>query len=290
MASIKRLPSDIWLLVLDYLNLGDLYMLSRSFDRSSLESALPSMANSRAIKTIYELLTFNLQISQVTVDSDKSLVTPQPESRQRMECHPADISYPYFAQDVDFTQSFSPKPSSSTLKMTLNTKTNEFDPYFPEDHGGDPHEAASVQLKLNTNPDGKAPFVQLDYHDFGKSARTVDDVHHHERFITRTIGQSLLLRRAVWVWTEIATLDNQPAVICNTNSLPFEWFSSLGLGEVHVQVMFDKKGSIYSTLEKWLAHASDLQYMSVSFENLKLPTSPSSLKLFPKEVLEGLPK
>jgi hypothetical protein len=293
MASIKRLPSDIWLLILEYLNPGDLYVLFRSFERSFLESALPSLANSRAIKTIYELLMFHLQIPRVIVDSDKSLgwlVTPQPEPGQQMDSHPVDMSYTYCAQDFDITPSFSPTSSSSTLKMTLTTKTKDFESYCPDYHGGEPHEPTSVTFKLNTNPDGKAPFIQLEYDDLGKSAHTVDDIHHHERFTTRTVSQSLVLREAVWVWTEMSILYNEPSVICHTIYLPSEWFTSLGLGEVHVKVTFDKKGSIDSTLEDWIKHESDLQYMAVLFENLKLPTSPSLLKLFPKEVLEGLPK
>jgi len=70
--------------------------------------------------------------------------------------------------------------------------------------------------------------------------------------------------------------------------LPCKWFDSLALEQVHVKATFDKKGSTYRTPEEWIRWGSDVQYMSVSFENLKLPTSPSLLKLFPKEALDEM--
>ena len=107
---------------------------------------------------------------------------------------------------------------------------------------------------------------------------------------------TLLLKSAQWVWIEFISARGhwdetyRPCAILKKQDLPLRWFNSLGLDEVHVEATFDKKGSIYSTLEDWIEHESDLQYMSVLFENLKLPTSLSLLKLFPKEVLEGLGK
>ena len=147
MTSINRLPSDVWLLVLENLDVGDLYLLSRSFDGSSMNWDIPSMAKSRAINAIYERLILDVQIPRVVVDSDKSLreqclVTPCDVGR-RTKCLPVDISTPYFADEANFISSFSPT-SSSALKMTLKAATKYFESYCPEEHAGEPLEPIQI--------------------------------------------------------------------------------------------------------------------------------------------------
>jgi hypothetical protein len=180
--------------------------------------------------------------------------------------------------------------------MTLSATAKCFDrSYDPGAHGGEPFAVSLIEVQLR-NPARTAPFVELDYQPVERATNTVDDVHHHERHKSRAITQKLRLTEAVWTWIELLPLDGgwnrklEPTEVWKSQPLPCEWFDSLGLGQVHVEAAFDKKGSIYRTPEEWIKWGSDVQYMSVSFENLKLPTSPSLLKLFPKEVLEGIPK
>ena len=294
MKPIESLPLDVWFPIFQYLNIGDLYRLSQSFGGSS-KSVVPSMAKSRAIKIIYEGLILNVQIPRVVVVGDalreRLMITPYDGGRRTK------ISYPYFADNVDFIPSFSLSSCSSALEMTLSATAKCFDlSYDPGVHGGEPFALSSIEVQL-TNPARTPPFVQLDYHAVEKATNTVDEVYHHERHKSRTITQKLQLTAALWTWIDSLLPPDggwngkfAPTEVWKTQPLPREWFDSLGLGQVHVEAAFDKKGSIYRTPEEWIRWGSDVQYMSVSFENLKLPTSPSLLKLFPKEVLEGLPK
>jgi len=236
----------------------------------------------------------NVQIPGVVVVGDKPL-------RPRLLINPYDgrwitkLSCPYFADNVDFIPSFSLSSCLSALKMTLSATAKCFDSsYDPGDHGGEPFEISLIEMRLSPNSARTAPFVELDYQAVEKATNTVDDVYHHERHKTRTITQKLRLTKARWAWIELLPPYErwhrklEPPGLWKSQPLPCELFDSLGLGQVDVEAAFDKKGSIYRTPEEWIARLSDVQHMSVSFENLTLPTSPSLLKLFPKEVLEGL--
>jgi len=120
-----------------------------------------------------------------------------------------------------------------------------------------------VQLQLRPNPAQKTPYLHLEYRTiFDERTHTVKDVVHHERFVTSTVAQKLPLKQTLWVWTEVEPPKgqwDQPSIISKAQALPSEWFHSLGLGEVYVMAMFDKRAYLTSTWEEWIECASSVQ-------------------------------
>jgi len=195
------------------------------------------------------------------------------------------------------TQVIYPTWTSSAVEMIF--KSNYFArPYCPATYGGEPLEPTHVEIRLNTNSDGTPPWYALTYatcydeygNSLDKSTHTVKDIHHHERYKTRTVGQTLRLKRAIYGWMEIIPptgrwKHKQPYPTWKTEEMSLEIFKSLGMGAIHVEAVFDKRAdnrTLHSE-EKWPTCESFIRSITCWFDNLKLPTDPLLLKLFLKE-------
>jgi len=194
MASMKELPSDIWFLVCQHLNFCDLYLLYQSFSCSSMECDVSSVVESQAIKTIYQILTSGVQVSEIVIRSDKALwnqtLVPGFKYKRRGDlCGMATLES-FFTEMIDLRQSFLPlSPTASAVKMMLEASKNFRIPYFPRRCGGEPHEPTIVRVQLHPHPAQKTPYLQLEYRSiFDERTHTVKYVVHHERFVTRTVA------------------------------------------------------------------------------------------------------
>jgi|SRR5277367_5431076 len=260
-------------------------------------------AESISLKTVYILLHLNVSIPQVYIMSDrvlwrKQLVTGcDSRGRRRflteMETYRTDMA--------KLVRLFYPTSTSSAVKMTFHSK-NFGEPYYDcTEHGGEPLEPRNVEICLNTNLDRKPPWYKLTYatsfdkngYSLDTSTNTVEDIRQNEWCMTRTIGQKLRLKKATYTWEELITptgrckRKHQPYPTWKTVDVSLGLFECLGMGEVHVEAVFEKWREYLE--EEWPSSGSFTSSMSVCFENLKLPTDPSLLMLFPKEVVEAMP-
>jgi len=148
MASMKELPSDIWFLVCQHLNFCDLYLLYQSFSCSSfscssMECDVSSVVESQAIKTIYQMLTSGVQVSEVVIRSDKVLwnqtLVPGFKYKRRGDLCGMPTLEPLFTEMIDLRQSFLPlSPTASAAKMMLEASKNFRIPYSPDDAAASP--------------------------------------------------------------------------------------------------------------------------------------------------------
>src|SRR5271170_159551 len=289
MTSIESLPLEIWYLLFQYLNVGDLYSLSQSFPDSS--KAL--MGESISLQTVYEMLNLNVSIPQLYIMSDRVLWRHQLFMRHDFRGSRRLPLWEGYRTEMDhLTQVFYPTWTSSAVEMIFHS--NYFArPYCPATYGGEPLEPTHVEIHLNNNSDGTPPWYALTYatsydkygSSLDKSTHTVKDIHHHELYKTRTVGQTLRLKRAIYRWKEVIPptgrwKHKQPYPTWKTEEMSLELFKSLGLGAIHVEAVFDKR-ALHS--EKWPTCESFARSITCWFDNLKLPIDPSLLKLSPKE-------
>jgi len=281
--------------------MGDLYSLSQTFPHS----AMALEAESISFKTVYELLNLNVSIPQVCIMSDRLLWKKQlatgRDLKGRRRFLPVTKVETYRTDMENLTRSFYPTATSSAVKMTFRSELFD-EPYFEcTKQGGEPLEPRNVEIHLNTNLEGKPPWYKLTYatsfdkngYSLDTSTNTVYDDPENKWHIIRTVGQKLRLKKAIYTWEEFVTptqrckRKHEPHLTWKTADVQLGLFESLGMGEVHVEAVFKKyKGFLE---REWLPmRQSVTTSISLSFENLELPTEQSLLKLFPNEAIAAM--
>jgi len=147
MTSIESLPLEIWCLLLEHLNIGDLYSVSESFRP---DSSVALVGESILLQTVYELLNLNVSIPQLYIMSDRVLWRHQPFMRHDFRGSRRLPLWEGYRTEMDhLTQVIYPTWTSSAVEMIFNS--NSFArPYCPATYGGEPLEPTHVEIRLNT--------------------------------------------------------------------------------------------------------------------------------------------
>jgi hypothetical protein len=296
MSLIKKLPSDIWFLITEYLDLHGLIMISRSFAGIYLDVDIDLISASQATKILYRLIAQGTPQAEVSIRSDRKL-WERPHIHEYKFKHRGRPCKPVITNMTsdEFTPQQTFMMTSTNVKMNLSSNSLH-DVFYPAGHGGDPIEPASIRIQYfpvtcgNIN-DGDLLLNYSPNPETSANTLTLKDTQTTSNTSDRVIGQELQLSRAYLRWLEYG-----PPVLPNSRQprqrqlkeqdLPLNWFKFL-MNQIHVEVLFEKWSRHQNPPpEEWVVASSELKAISITFEPFPLPTSKSLRKLFPPNKID----
>jgi hypothetical protein len=292
MPPVNKLPSDVWLSIVETLDLLNLSRLCDAFTDVCLDADVPFISTSQALKELYLLLISGDNRIEVFIESDGEMCPRAHTNPKRRKVDPRYWTpKPYISytkRNTNLSKSFAPA-SCSTVAMTLVATKLEHQStiYEPKLHGAEPIEItrAIVFLSPSAAETSQAPsqlhldLVELNYQADDRSraiTNNLEDVQHTPTSRTRTLSQNLSLSSASW------RPKDEPF---RTYPLPRRWFDFLG-DWIRVSATMRKHNpSLTLSPLEWKVCSSYLQTLSISFLELRLPSARSLRGLFPPEVL-----
>jgi len=271
MPSLTTLPPELWFVIAEYLDLGDLLTLYDTFESDIQHADVHTISRTLADNEFYNILAKWTARIQVFVTSNERAPPPPPFQRRQLRFY----SHSPVKVERSLTTTF-----DSGVKLTFSTDHLEnVRPYVPEFHGEQLVQISQVNICFSTDSNNQKDDHRLRLYFLKSQAH----LSHQTSFenppsapLVCATTRGLQFHSAMWIRHEPITIFD----------LPKSYFSVLG-NSITGSTTFSKEDprNPHPPDEPFTAPRYYLNSISLSFEDFSLPASSALQHLLPSEIV-----